>query len=60
MKISEIQRELVGLERVSLLEGERYASCLETYEAASNQREQILAWYEDKVIPELLKSAPRS
>ncbi len=53
MKIEDIRQVLERMDRISPLEGERYAACLETYEAASNQRERILAWFKDEVAPEL-------
>jgi len=53
MKIADIRHVLKRLDHVAPLEGERYAACLETYEAASNQRERILAWFKDNVIPAL-------
>ena len=53
MNIANIRRELERLDRAVPLEGERYATCLETFEAASNQRERILAWLMEDVIPEL-------
>jgi len=53
MLINEIRKELALLSEVAPLEGQRYAACLHTYEAASNQRELILKWFADHVIPEL-------
>jgi len=53
MSINAIRQELTLLEQVTPLEGPRYASCLDTYEAASNQRELILGWFTDHVIPQL-------
>lgn len=53
MKIADIIQQLERLDRVLPLEGERYATCLTTYEAASNQRERILAWFTGAVVPEL-------
>lgn len=59
MKIADILQELERLDHVRPLEGERYASCLATYEAASNQREQILAWFAGDVVPELSSKSTR-
>ena len=53
MNITDIRQELALLNEVAPLEGQRYATCLHTYEAASNQRELILGWLTDHVIPEL-------
>jgi SAM-dependent methyltransferase len=53
MNIKEIRQELALLNNVTPLEGQRYASCLHTYESASNQRELILGWFTDHVIPQL-------
>jgi len=53
MIITDIRQELRDLDRVEPLQGERYATCMAAYEAASNQRERILAWFTDDVIPEL-------
>jgi SAM-dependent methyltransferase len=53
MNIKDIRQELALLNNVNPLEGERYATCLQTYEAASNQRELILGWFTDHVIPQL-------
>ena len=53
MNIKEIRQELTLLDQVAPLEGKRYAACLDTYEAASNQRELILGWFTDHVIPQL-------
>ena len=53
MNIKDIRQELTLLDEVAPLEGQRYAACLETYEAASNQRELILGWFTDHVIPQL-------
>lgn len=53
MNIKDIRQELALLNRVEPLEGQRYATCLQTYEAASNQRELILGWFTDHVIPQL-------
>jgi SAM-dependent methyltransferase len=58
MKIADITQRLARLDRVLPLEGDRYATCLATYEAASNQRERILAWFTGEVVPGL--SAERS
>jgi len=53
MDIKEIRQELALLNEVTPLEGQRYATCLHTYEAASNQRELIVDWFTDHVIPQL-------
>lgn len=53
INIKEIREELALLDQVALLEGHRYAACLDTYEAASNQRELILGWFTDHVIPQV-------
>ena len=53
MNIKDIRQELALLNHVAPLEGQRYATCLHTYEAASNQRELILGWFTDHVIPQL-------
>ena len=53
MNIKEIRKELTLLDQVAPLEGQRYATCLDTYEAASNQRELIFGWFTDHVIPQL-------
>ena len=53
MNIANIRQELERLDHAIPLEGEHYATCLETYEAASNQRERILAWLMEDVIPVL-------
>ena len=53
MNINDIRHELTLLDQVAPLEGQRYAACLDTYEAASNQRELILGWFTDHVIPQL-------
>jgi SAM-dependent methyltransferase len=53
MNINEIRQELALLNNVTPLEGQRYASCLHAYESASNQRELILGWFMDHVIPQL-------
>jgi len=52
-KIADIRQVLERIDHVIPLEGECYAACLETYEGASNQRERILAWFKDDVVPEL-------
>jgi len=52
MKIQAIRQELKQLDAVAPLEGQRYAACLQTYEAASNQRELILGWFTSQVIPQ--------
>ena len=51
--IEDIRQELVLLDNVAPLEGQRYADCLQTYEAASNQRELIRDWFTDHAIPQL-------
>ena len=51
--IKEIRQELALLNNVPPLEGQRYASCLHTYESASNQRALILGWFTDHAIPQL-------
>jgi SAM-dependent methyltransferase len=53
MNIKDIRLEIALLNDVAPLEGQRYADCLHTYEAASNQRELILGWFTDHVIPQL-------
>jgi hypothetical protein len=53
MNIKDIRQELALLNTVPPLEGQRYSSCLHTYESASNQRELILGWFTDHVIPQL-------
>ena len=53
MAIGDIRQVLERIDHITPLEGERYAACLETYEAASNQRERFLAWFEDDVVPKL-------
>ena len=53
MNIKAIRQELALLDHVTPLEGQRYATCLHTYEAASNQRELILRWFKNHVIPQL-------
>ena len=53
MNIKDIRQELALLNNVAPLEGQRYATCLHTYESASNQRELILGWFTDHVIPQL-------
>lgn len=53
MNIKDIRQEMALLNDVTPLEGNRYADCLHTYEAASNQRELILRWFTDCVIPQL-------
>ena len=59
MKIADVRQELEFLDRVEPLAGERYASCLATYEAASTQRSQIAAWFEGDVVPELSPESAR-
>ncbi|MGI9590986.1 MAG: class I SAM-dependent methyltransferase [Myxococcota bacterium] len=53
MKIADILQQLERIDRVVPLEGERYATCLATYEAASDQRQRILAWFAGDVVPGL-------
>ena len=53
MNIKDIRQELALLNTVPPLEGQRYSSCLHTYESASNQRELILGWFTDHAIPQL-------
>jgi SAM-dependent methyltransferase len=53
MNITDTRQEMALLNDVAPLEGHRYAACLHTYEAASNQRELILGWFTDSVIPQL-------
>ena len=53
MNIKAIRQELALLNHVAPLEGQRYATCLQTYEAASNQRELILGWFTEHVVPQL-------
>jgi len=51
--IEDIRQELALVNDVASLEGQRYADCLHTYEAASNQRELIRGWFTDHAIPQL-------
>lgn len=53
MNIQKIRQELAGVDTIAPLEGQRYATCLQSYEEASNQRELILGWFTDHVIPKL-------
>jgi SAM-dependent methyltransferase len=53
MNIKDIRQELALLNKVPPLEGPCYASCLHTYESSSNQRELILGWFTDHVIPQI-------
>jgi len=53
MNITDTRQEMALLNDVAPLEGDLYAACLHTYEAASNQRELILGWFTDHVIPDL-------
>ncbi|MFK7830610.1 MAG: class I SAM-dependent methyltransferase [Congregibacter sp.] len=53
MNINDIRQEMALLTDVVPLEGPRYAACLHTYESASNQRELILGWFTEHVIPKL-------
>lgn len=60
MKISTIRKELGQLEHdldTLPLQGERYASCLDSYEGASNQRRQILSWIQRVLIPQFSKES---
>ncbi len=55
LNISTIRKELGQLEHrldALPLQGERYASCMESYEGASSQRRQILAWIQRVLIPQ--------
>ena len=52
MNIKDIRQEMALLNNVAPLKGPRYSACLHTYEAASNQRELILEWFGDQVIPQ--------
>ncbi|MFQ3200230.1 MAG: SAM-dependent methyltransferase [Zhongshania sp.] len=53
MDIKDIRQEMALLNDVVPLEGHRYAACLHTYEAASSQRELILEWFTNHVIPQI-------
>ncbi|MGI9307783.1 MAG: class I SAM-dependent methyltransferase [Gammaproteobacteria bacterium] len=53
MNIEAIRQEMTLLEEVTPLEGQRYAACLQTYEAASNQRDLILSWFTEQMVPQL-------
>jgi SAM-dependent methyltransferase len=53
MNIKDIRQEMALLNDFAPLEGQRYADCMLTYEAASNQRELILGWFTDHAIPQL-------
>lgn len=58
MNISTIRKELGQLDNhldAQPLQGERYASCLDSYEGASNQRRQILGWIQRALIPKFNK-----
>jgi len=60
LNISAIRKELGQLEHrldALPLQGERYASCLDSYEGASNQRRQILAWIQRVLIPRFSKQS---
>lgn len=60
MNISTIRKELGQLEHrldVLPLQGEHYASCLDSYEGASNQRQQILGWMQRVLIPQCSKES---
>ena len=59
MKIADILQELERLDHVGPLEGERYATCLATYEAASDQRERILDWFAGDLAPGLPSGGAR-
>jgi len=51
--IQEVRQELALVNDVAPLEGQRYATCLHTYEAASNQRKLIQDWFTNQMIPRL-------
>lgn len=53
MDIASIRAELERLDKTVPLEGERYACCLETYEASSSQRAGILDWVRNELLPGL-------
>jgi SAM-dependent methyltransferase len=53
VKIADIMQELEHLASFAPLEGERYATCMEAYEAASNQREKIIDWFAEDIVPAL-------
>jgi SAM-dependent methyltransferase len=53
MDIKDIRQEMALLKDVVPLEGHHYAACLHTYEAASSQRELILKWFINHVIPQI-------
>lgn len=53
MNITAIRQELALLDTVTPLEGQRYASCLHTYESASSQRRLILEWFKNHAGPQL-------
>ena len=53
MDISQLQMELSTLDEVPPLEGNRYAECAETFEAASNQRPSMLAWLREHLVSAL-------
>ncbi len=53
MKIQDVRQEMTPLHEITPLAGQRYAACLHTYEAASNQRELIVRWFSEHVIPQL-------
>ena len=55
MNIHNIRQELAIVDDVPPLEGQRYATCLQSYEEASNQRARILDWFTGHVIPKLPK-----
>ena len=60
LNISAIREELQQLEHrldALPLRGERYASCLDSYEEASNQRGQILGWMQRVLIPQCSKES---
>ncbi|MFT5604504.1 MAG: SAM-dependent methyltransferase [Paracoccaceae bacterium] len=53
MDIKDIRQEMSLLNDVVPLEGHRYAACMHTYEASSSQRDLILQWFTDHVIPQI-------
>jgi len=58
LNISRIRETLGQLEHrldALPLKGERYAICLDSYEGASNQRRQILAWMRRVLLPQCSK-----
>lgn len=57
MNIEDIRQEMALLTDVTPLTGDRYAACLHTYEAASNQRALIVGWFTEHVIPTLARDS---